>query len=219
MNSSTMTRLVASLAVLLAVPALTGASSVGASSRADMTTRAAQYILRATHHYQGPLDGAPSPATQAAIQEFQDVNGLPTTGRLDERTLALLRLTRSPQTVGLGKGLRAAMTAGFEHSMLVPDWSSLSDLQAFRFAVRDNAMRWSYVHVCGHARFPTSSYGERVVPFMMDLILDDAPQNPPVAALWHGQYLFSDLWTAEYGFVEPFCDLRVGSAVALGAVR
>ncbi len=191
-----------------------------ADVRADMTTTAAQYLLREAHLYRGPLDGDAGPETRAAIQAFQQANGLEATGALDERTLGVLRLRQAPRGVGVGRSLRAALREGFERSLLVPDWSSVRNLHAFHFAFEDYGIRWSYVHVCGDAVFPGSGFGvDRSVSFMMDLVLEDDATEPPIAALLRGDYALSDLWTAEYIFVEPFCRLRVSSAVALGVVR
>ncbi len=41
-------------------------------------------------YYQGAIDGLLGPATQAAIEKYQQDHGLPATGRIDARTLAVL---------------------------------------------------------------------------------------------------------------------------------
>ncbi|MQX35564.1 peptidoglycan-binding domain-containing protein [Roseospira navarrensis] len=216
-------------ALLLAL--LLAAAGPGPEARADMTTLAVQYLLRDAGHYDGRLDGDAGPLTEAALEAFQAANGLPETGRLDDRTRAILRIRQRPRTVGVGRSLTGTLKAGFELRQLEPDWASVRDLAAFSFTVRDYGMDWSYVHVCGEARFPDARDPDRYQPFMMDLVLQDldslgqgrdtagGPDQPPIAALLDGHYMVSDLWTAEYVFVEPFCDLKVGSAVALGLVR
>ena len=189
-------------------------------AHADMTTRAAQFILRDLDHYKGVIDGDMGPLTKTAIKSFQRANAVEPTGRLDERTLGLLRLTRGPTKVAIGRSLRRAMREGFEHLHLSPDWSTMRDLHAFSFSYREAGMTWSYVHICGQARFTgRGGVSDAPVPFMMDIILDLEPDEPPIAALLRDEVMVSDIWTGDYIFVESFCTLRVGSAVALGLVR
>jgi len=190
------------------------------AARADMATLAAQYALRETGDYAGPLDGTEGPALDKAVQGFQRRNGLGASGLLDDRTLAILRLGRGPLTVGIGRSLRTIMKQAFTQSLMEPDWSTLTNLDAFRFSFADYGTTWSYVHVCGEARFPNGGFDpDRRVAFMLDILLQGDANTPPIAALLRGDAVFSDLWTEEYVFVEPFCALRVGSPVALGLVR
>ncbi len=52
--------------------------------------RNAQIQLNANGYDAGPADGFAGPKTRAAISAFQEANGLPNTGQLDERTQTLL---------------------------------------------------------------------------------------------------------------------------------
>ncbi|KAA5606879.1 peptidoglycan-binding protein [Roseospira marina] len=215
------------LALLLGVGLWAGGLWAGfvGDARADMTTLAVQYLLREAGDYDGGLDGDRGAQTEAALQAFQARNGLPQTGQADDRTLSILRILQRPRAVGVGRSLRAALRQGFKVRGLEPDWSSLRDVEAFSFRFQDYGLEWSYVHVCGTARFPDEADPARPRPFMMDMVHQDAQGNtdageaPPIEALLDGNYVFSDLWMSDFVFVEPFCRLRVGSAVALGLVR
>jgi len=78
------------------VPSAPGASRVGAGSppgsvpRQDMQVLMAQVALRSIGLYLGGLDGVLGPGTRAALARFQAARGLPSTGELDQVTLALL---------------------------------------------------------------------------------------------------------------------------------
>ncbi len=52
--------------------------------------REAQRALHARNLYNGPFDGVLSPQFRRALWSFQRANGLPTTARLDPKTLAAL---------------------------------------------------------------------------------------------------------------------------------
>lgn len=192
----------------------------GPAARADMTTLAAQYALRDTGDYRGPLDGSGGVASRAAIVAFQTRNGLDPSGTLDGRTLAVLGMTRSYLTMGIGRSLRQAVEQGFREALLELDWSAVDRLEAFHFAFTAFGREMSFVHVCGEARFPHNPrVPDRPQSFMMDLMLTGRPDEPPIAALLRNETALSDLWIGGYDFVEPFCALRVGSAVVLGLVR
>ncbi|MFY7961552.1 MAG: peptidoglycan-binding domain-containing protein [Elsteraceae bacterium] len=60
----------------------------------------AQSVLRLLGHYTGRLDGQAGPRTNQAITEFQRANNLQQTGRLDDRTLGLLRQLRDTRLSG-----------------------------------------------------------------------------------------------------------------------
>jgi peptidoglycan hydrolase-like protein with peptidoglycan-binding domain len=59
------------------------------------TVKAAQQELRAEGLYNGAIDGRIGPQTQAAVQQFQQRNGLKTTAMLDQGTLQRL-MSRYP---------------------------------------------------------------------------------------------------------------------------
>ena len=60
----------------------------------------AQSVLRLLGHYTGRLDGQTGPRTNQAITDFQKANNLQQTGRLDDRTLGLLRQLRDTRLSG-----------------------------------------------------------------------------------------------------------------------
>jgi len=60
----------------------------------------AQSVLRLLGHYTGRLDGQAGPRTSQAITEFQKSQNIPQSGRLDDRTLALLRQQRDTKLSG-----------------------------------------------------------------------------------------------------------------------
>lgn len=51
-----------------------------------------QAALADLGYYRGPLDGVLGPRSRRAIAAFQARNGLPRTGRIDRRLLAVLRI-------------------------------------------------------------------------------------------------------------------------------
>src|SRR3954471_23068497 len=57
--------------------------------------RLAQGALQAGGYYLGDVDGLFGPLMLQAVREFQHVNGLPVTGRLEYRTMAALTLEDS----------------------------------------------------------------------------------------------------------------------------
>jgi peptidoglycan hydrolase-like protein with peptidoglycan-binding domain len=60
----------------------------------------AQSVLRLLGHYTGRLDGQTGPRTNQAITDFQKAQNLQPTGRLDDRTLGLLRQLRDTRLSG-----------------------------------------------------------------------------------------------------------------------
>ena len=58
----------------------------------EQTVRRAQTLLAQRGFYRAPVDGAPGPATEEALVNFQRRTGLQVTGRLDLATLNALRL-------------------------------------------------------------------------------------------------------------------------------
>jgi hypothetical protein len=63
---------------------------------ADETLQQAQRELRVRRYYFGPVDGAASKETTAAIGGFQKAKALDATGALDEETLRALGLRNAP---------------------------------------------------------------------------------------------------------------------------
>jgi N-acetylmuramidase/Putative peptidoglycan binding domain len=57
----------------------------------DLTSRTAQLYLTYAGFNPGPVDGLPGALTQAALRQFQQKNGLPATGTLDDATRAALQ--------------------------------------------------------------------------------------------------------------------------------
>ncbi len=71
--------------------------------QADVLRRA-QALLGRNGFYDGRADGAPGPSTTEALTNFQEVNRLRRTGRLDVSTLGMMRLLPGRQTVGPRRG-------------------------------------------------------------------------------------------------------------------
>jgi peptidoglycan hydrolase-like protein with peptidoglycan-binding domain len=57
----------------------------------DLTVRAAQIHLMYLGFDPGPVDGLPGRRTRSAVIDFQEKEGVPASGNLDEPTLELLR--------------------------------------------------------------------------------------------------------------------------------
>jgi peptidoglycan hydrolase-like protein with peptidoglycan-binding domain len=73
-----------------AVAGMPGSSQTSADLTKD-DIRQAQQELRAQGFYNGPIDGAFNEKTQAAVDEYQEQNGLSVTGSLDQATMRSLR--------------------------------------------------------------------------------------------------------------------------------
>jgi hypothetical protein len=56
----------------------------------DINTRAAQLYLTFRGFHPGPVDGVPGSLTRDALSQFQQANGLPATGLVNDATLAAL---------------------------------------------------------------------------------------------------------------------------------
>lgn len=59
-----------------------------------------QEKLSAAGHDAGPADGIMGPKTQAALKEFQEKQGLQTSGQLDQDTLAALEIDEQSSSTG-----------------------------------------------------------------------------------------------------------------------
>jgi len=78
--------------VLMALAlAIAGAAMSAPPAAADIVVREVQRLLAAEGYDPGAIDGVAGPATKHAVAAFQRDRGLPATGRLDRRTVALLR--------------------------------------------------------------------------------------------------------------------------------
>ena len=64
---------------------------IAALAQSDEQITRAQQILSGLGYYNGRVDGVSGPGTQAAIQRFQDENGITPTGRIDDYTWGILQ--------------------------------------------------------------------------------------------------------------------------------
>ena len=77
------------------LPALCTAAE-DAAGEIEPPIAAVQAFLRQERLYSGPVDGAPSRATDAAVRRYQILHGLRATGRLDAVTLRRMLATPPP---------------------------------------------------------------------------------------------------------------------------
>jgi peptidoglycan hydrolase-like protein with peptidoglycan-binding domain len=73
--------------------------------------RLAQRALQSGGYYPGDIDGLFGPLTLQAVRQFQHVNGLSVTGRLEYRTMAALTLTDPMPSYG-GSGANQLSDVG-----------------------------------------------------------------------------------------------------------
>ena len=66
-------------------------SSLSDTAVPESQVKQAQQQLKAAGLYKGAADGKMGSDTQQAIEQFQQKNGLPATGTLDEQTMAALQ--------------------------------------------------------------------------------------------------------------------------------
>jgi len=78
--------------------------TAGLLTAAEMTVQEAQELLKAKGYYVGEVDGLNGPRTEAAISAFQKDQGLPVTGKLDEKTAKQLNGSMPGEAVGAVKG-------------------------------------------------------------------------------------------------------------------
>jgi peptidoglycan hydrolase-like protein with peptidoglycan-binding domain len=62
----------------------------------ESQVKQAQQQLKSAGLYKGAVDGKMGTDTQQAIEQFQQKNGLPATGTLDEQTMAALQTNTGP---------------------------------------------------------------------------------------------------------------------------
>lgn len=91
-------------------------AAVGTLAAADMSLQRAQELLKAKGYYSGQADGVNSPQTQAALSAYQKDQGLPVSGKLDDKTVAHLNASIEGEALGSvkGAGKEAASSAGSE---------------------------------------------------------------------------------------------------------
>jgi localization factor PodJL len=77
-----------------AAPGANPAATASAAPAANLVT--AQRALSALGYYQGPTDGAPSPALRLALSAYQRDQGLPATGAADANTVGKLSAFTTP---------------------------------------------------------------------------------------------------------------------------
>jgi peptidoglycan hydrolase-like protein with peptidoglycan-binding domain len=75
-------------------------SEHSANVQSSSTVREAQQALKDKGFDTGPIDGVMGPKTSAALKEFQESQGLKTSGQLDAQTRAALDV----QSAGMGSG-------------------------------------------------------------------------------------------------------------------
>jgi len=91
---------------LAGVPALAhGRSSTTSNTPSNSTVQQAQQELKDEGYYHGQIDGDMGRQTRQALREYQKVNNLSMTGRLDQNTISSLGVTQSNTT---GEASRSA---------------------------------------------------------------------------------------------------------------
>lgn len=78
----------------------TPAPPVSAPARSVEQIREIQRALSYKGYYSGSLDGLLGPATEAAVRSYQQDNGLPVSGLLDDRTVESVRKIKVPKEFG-----------------------------------------------------------------------------------------------------------------------
>ncbi|MGC9969569.1 MAG: peptidoglycan-binding domain-containing protein [Bryobacteraceae bacterium] len=71
-----------------------------ASATSHKEAKTVQKSLSDKGFYNGPIDGLVGPQTRAGIRQYQEAEGLPVTGRLDEATAGKLGV--GPESIGGG---------------------------------------------------------------------------------------------------------------------
>jgi peptidoglycan hydrolase-like protein with peptidoglycan-binding domain len=76
----------------------------GLTAGADMNYKEAQQILKSKGYYSGEVDGLNGPQTEAALTHFQQDQGLPVNGELDDKTAKELQASMPKEALGTMKG-------------------------------------------------------------------------------------------------------------------
>jgi peptidoglycan hydrolase-like protein with peptidoglycan-binding domain len=86
-----------------------GMSQSGGQTQSSAAVREAQQALQQKGFDVGPIDGVMGPKTSAALREFQQAQGLKSSGRLDQQTLSALNVQADIRSSGASA--RDAMSA------------------------------------------------------------------------------------------------------------
>jgi peptidoglycan hydrolase-like protein with peptidoglycan-binding domain len=88
------------------------AETSGSAANQNKDMMQVQQKLKSEGLYTGPVDGKEGPKTEQALKEFQQKNGLPQTGQLDQQTESKLGLSESS---GASSGSSMAPTGSSNH--------------------------------------------------------------------------------------------------------
>lgn len=75
-------------------------SGLGSQAQSSAAVREAQQALQQKGFDVGPIDGVMGPKTSAALREFQQAQGLKSSGRLDQQTLSALNVQADIRSSG-----------------------------------------------------------------------------------------------------------------------
>jgi len=106
-----------------------GISQSGMSGQAQSTdaVREAQQALQQKGFDVGPIDGIMGPKTSAALREFQQAQGLKTSGRLDQPTLSALDVQADMRSSGASSREGMSANSGRRGAPGTPGASVSSD--------------------------------------------------------------------------------------------
>jgi hypothetical protein len=95
---------------------MTETPTLAVGARGEEVRQLQQALLDAGIQFRGGADGVFGPATQAALRQFQEQNGLPTTGAVDSQTAAVLmpvasQTVRTPEQQAFYDGLPPELRA------------------------------------------------------------------------------------------------------------
>ena len=99
------------LTVGMALVVATSLTSVWAQESDAATIRTVQRALAAKGHNPGPVDGLMGPRTRAALEGFQEAQGIRVTGKIDDPTLQALGITQNRDNVVQRAGRATAQGA------------------------------------------------------------------------------------------------------------
>jgi peptidoglycan hydrolase-like protein with peptidoglycan-binding domain len=96
--------------------ALSGASSSAEGQNAQ-TVREVQQALKQKGFDVGAIDGQMGPETQSALRDFQQSQGLPQSGNLDQQTLDKLGVGATGSSQGYSRQSQGSQASGTQGSM------------------------------------------------------------------------------------------------------
>jgi peptidoglycan hydrolase-like protein with peptidoglycan-binding domain len=120
----------------------------------DDLVLAVQTALRRVGYYSGSLDGLTGPQTEAAIQAFEDANGLPQTGTASLELLAEIKGAKADDTASLTE-LAAGQTpaaepdtrvAAVQHALAIAAYGPLRTDGVFGPETREAIIRFQRDH-------------------------------------------------------------------------